>query len=70
MGTKGWGLFKEGKVREAVEILQKSWDIHRIPIFYNGGARRSSMDPQTPPYHHEIFLHLKEAKRALIEYQV
>ncbi|MCX6226237.1 MAG: hypothetical protein NTV01_16055 [Bacteroidia bacterium] len=23
--TKGWGLFKQGKIREAYEILQKSW---------------------------------------------
>lgn len=24
--TKGWGLFKQGKVKEALEVLQKTWD--------------------------------------------
>jgi tetratricopeptide (TPR) repeat protein len=33
--TKGWGLYKQGKSREAFEILQRSWDLkpvydHRI----------------------------------------
>jgi tetratricopeptide (TPR) repeat protein len=28
--TKGWGLFKQGKYKEALEILQKSWDLKPI----------------------------------------
>jgi tetratricopeptide (TPR) repeat protein len=27
MGTKGWGLFKQGKYEEALNLLQKSWDL-------------------------------------------
>ena len=27
--TKGWGFFKQGKYQEALEILQKSWDLRR-----------------------------------------
>lgn len=27
--TKGWGLYKQGKYQEALEILQKSWNIRR-----------------------------------------
>ena len=23
----GWGLYKQGKVKEALEILEKSWDL-------------------------------------------
>ena len=26
MNTKGWGLYKQGKTREALKILQKCWD--------------------------------------------
>ena len=24
--TKGWGLFKQGKFKEALDVLQKTWD--------------------------------------------
>jgi len=47
--TKGWGLFKQGKSKEALAILQKSWDIRREMAVYN----------------HEAFLHLEAAKKAV-----
>jgi tetratricopeptide (TPR) repeat protein len=47
--TKGLGLYKQGKFREALEVLQKSWDIRR----------------ELAVYHHEAFLHLEEAKKAV-----
>ena len=47
--TKGWGLFKQGNYREALEILQKSWNIRREKAIYN----------------HEAFLHLESAKKAV-----
>jgi len=47
--TKGLGLYKQGKYREALEILQKSWDIRRELAVYN----------------HEAFLHLEAAKKAV-----
>ena len=25
--TKGWGLFKQGKYKEALELLEKSWEL-------------------------------------------
>ena len=25
--TKGWGLYKQGKYKEALEVLEKSWDL-------------------------------------------
>ena len=28
--TKGWGLYKQGKSREALEILQRSWDLKPV----------------------------------------
>jgi tetratricopeptide (TPR) repeat protein len=46
---KGWGLFKQGKYEEALEILQKSWDLRREKAVYN----------------HEAFLHLEEARKAV-----
>jgi uncharacterized protein (TIGR02145 family) len=46
---KGWGLYKQGKYQEAVEILQKSWDIRREKAVYN----------------HEAFLHLEAANKAV-----
>ena len=27
LDTKGWGLYKQGKYKEALDILQKSWDL-------------------------------------------
>jgi tetratricopeptide (TPR) repeat protein len=49
MHDKGWGLYKQGKYQEALEILQKSWDLRREKSVYN----------------HEAFLHLEEAKKAV-----
>ena len=49
LDTKGWGLFKQGKYKEALEILQKSWDLRRKYAVYD----------------HEAFLHLEEAKKAV-----
>ena len=47
--TKGWGLYKQGKYQEALEILQKSWDLRMKNAIYN----------------HEAFLHLEAAKKAV-----
>ncbi len=47
--TKGWGLYKDGKYQEALEILQKSWDLRREQAVYN----------------HDAYLHLEEAKKAV-----
>ena len=47
--TKGWGLYKLEKYKEALEILQKSWDLRR-----NYGE-----------YDHEAYLHLEAAKKAV-----
>jgi tetratricopeptide (TPR) repeat protein len=47
--TKGWGLYKQGKYQEALEMLQKSWDLRR----------------QSAVYDHEAFLHLEAAKKAV-----
>jgi len=46
---KGWGLFKLGKYQEALEILQKSWDLRKEKAVYN----------------HEAWLHLEAAKKAV-----
>jgi tetratricopeptide (TPR) repeat protein len=48
LDTKGWGLYKQGKYKESLEILQKSWDLRR----------------QYAIYDHEAYLHLEEAKKA------
>jgi len=47
--TKGWGLYKQGKYQEALEILQKSWDLRMKNAIYN----------------HEALLHLEAAKKAV-----
>jgi tetratricopeptide (TPR) repeat protein/TolB-like protein len=47
--TKGWGVYKQGNYREALEILQKSWDLRLKNAVYN----------------HEAFLHLEAAKKAV-----
>ena len=47
--TKGWGLYKQGKYKEALDILQKSWNLRR----------------QNAVYHHKAYLHLEAAKKAL-----
>ena len=49
LDSKGWGLFKQGKYQEALEILQKSWDIRMEKAVYN----------------HAAFLHLEAAKKAV-----
>ena len=49
LDTKGWGLYKQGKYKEALEILQKSWDIRRDQAIYD----------------HEAYLHLEAAKEAV-----
>ena len=46
--TKGWGLYKQGKYQEALDVLQKSWDLRMKNAIYN----------------HEAFLHLEAAKKA------
>ena len=47
--TKGWGLFKQAKYREALDILQKSWDLRREKAVYD----------------HTAYLHLEAAKKAV-----
>ncbi len=47
--TKGWGLYKQGNYREALNFLQKSWDLRMENAVYN----------------HEAFLHLEAAKKAV-----
>jgi hypothetical protein len=49
LDTKGWGLYKQGKYNEALEILQKSWDLRMKNAIYD----------------HEAFLHLEAAKKAV-----
>ena len=47
--TKGWGLYKQGKYQEAIDVLQKSWDLRMKNAIYN----------------HEAYLHLETAKKAV-----
>ena len=47
--TKGWGLYKQGKYQQALEILQKSWSIRRKQAVYD----------------HEAYLHLEAGKKAV-----
>ncbi len=47
--SKGLGLYKQGKFQEALDVLQKSWDIRRVKAVYN----------------HDAFLHLEAAKKAV-----
>jgi tetratricopeptide (TPR) repeat protein len=46
---KGWGLFRQRKYQEALEMLQKSWDLRREKAVYDHGA----------------FLNLEAAKKAV-----
>jgi tetratricopeptide (TPR) repeat protein len=46
---KGWALFKMGRYKEAVEYMQKSWDLRM----------------KTTVYNHELYLHLEAAKKAV-----
>jgi tetratricopeptide (TPR) repeat protein len=45
--TKGWGLFKINQYEEALETLQKSWDLRMKNATYN----------------HEAFIHLEEVRK-------
>jgi tetratricopeptide (TPR) repeat protein len=47
--TKGWGLYKLGKYKEALEVLQKSWDLRRQHAIYD----------------HAAYIHLETAKKAV-----
>ena len=47
--TKGWGLYKQGKYREALDMLQKSWNLRREKAVYD----------------HQAYLHLEAAKKAV-----
>jgi tetratricopeptide (TPR) repeat protein len=49
LDTKGWGLYKKGNYKEALDILQKSWDLRM----------------QKAIYAYEPFLHLEAAKKAV-----
>ena len=49
LDCKGWGLYKKGNYKEALDILQKSWDIRRARAQYD----------------HEAYLHLEAAKKAV-----
>jgi tetratricopeptide (TPR) repeat protein len=51
--AKGWGLYKQCKYKEALEILQKSWDLRM----------------EKDQYGHEAFLHLEAAKKAVAQKQ-
>lgn len=46
--SKSWGLYKKGKYQEALDIMQKSWDLRM----------------QNARYNHDAFLHLEEVKKA------
>ncbi len=48
LDTKGWGLYKQGKYDEALEIIQKSWDLRRKKAVYD----------------HPAFLRLEAVKKA------
>jgi tetratricopeptide (TPR) repeat protein len=47
--TKGWGLYKQGKYRESLVTLQKSWDLRR----------------RYAEYDYTSFLHLEAARKAV-----
>ena len=49
LDTKGWGLYKQGKYQETLDILQKSWDLRM----------------ENAIYAHQAFLHLEVAKKAV-----
>jgi TolB-like protein/Tfp pilus assembly protein PilF len=49
LDTKGWGLYKQGKYKEALDLLQKSWDLRLQKAIYT----------------YEPFLHLEAAKKAV-----
>jgi tetratricopeptide (TPR) repeat protein len=47
--TKGWGLYKQGRYQEALDVLQKSWDLRMKNAVYS----------------HPAYLHLEAAKKAV-----
>jgi tetratricopeptide (TPR) repeat protein len=47
--TKGWGLYKLGKYHEALNLLQKSWELRMKNAVYD----------------HNAFLHLEAAKKSV-----
>jgi tetratricopeptide (TPR) repeat protein len=47
--TKGFGLYKQGKYREALNIFQKSWDLRMDKAVYD----------------HEAYLHLEAARKVV-----
>ena len=49
LDTKGWGLYKQGKKEEALEFIERSWNLRMKNARYN----------------HEAYLHLEEAKKAV-----
>ncbi len=49
--AKGWGLYKKGNYREALNVLQKSWDLRKENAIYD----------------HQAFLHLEAAKKAVAD---
>jgi tetratricopeptide (TPR) repeat protein len=49
MQTLGWGLFKQGRYQDALDILQKSWDLRMKNAIYD----------------HSAFQHLEAAKKAV-----
>jgi tetratricopeptide (TPR) repeat protein len=51
LDTKGLGLYKQGKYKEALDFLQKSWDLRRKNAIYD----------------HEAFLHLEAVKKAVAD---
>ncbi len=46
--NKGWGLYKQGRYSEAVELLQRSWDLRMQSSIYN----------------HKAYQHIEKAKAA------
>jgi Tfp pilus assembly protein PilF len=49
LDTKGWGLYKQRKYQDALDILLKSWDLRRQKAIYD----------------HIAYLHLEAAKKAV-----
>ena len=51
LNTKGYGLFKLGQYKAALDVLKKSWELRE----------------QFSDYNHDAFLHLQEAKKAIAD---
>jgi tetratricopeptide (TPR) repeat protein len=49
LDCKGWGLYKQGKYTEALDVLQKSWDLRMMKATFD----------------YEASLHLEAAKKAV-----